>query len=97
MSRYQMDKAMRQVILDPEALRRYQEDPALFLRDYDLSEEEREGLAKVDYRALYCLGAHPFILNGFATRAARSEGGPRAVPAQYKAAIADLDNMDYAT
>lgn len=66
MSKYQVDKAMREVVLSPEQSAAFNRDPASFLAQFDLSEEERTAMANRDFGALYGIGAHPFLLWGWA-------------------------------
>ena len=95
MSRYLMDKVMRQVILDDSARRAYEEDPALFLRGFELLDEEREALIKIDYPKLYAMGAHPFLLVHF-TRGVWP-GDRAALGREYGAALAPYGCPDFAT
>jgi len=44
MSKYQVDKAMREVVLSPEQSAAFNRDPASFLARFDLSEEERTAI-----------------------------------------------------
>ncbi|HEY2987685.1 MAG TPA: hypothetical protein VGL11_08160 [Candidatus Binatia bacterium] len=95
MSRYQVDKVMRQVIVDEKALSAFQADPEKFLQGRDLTEEERKALINVDYATLYRLGAHPFLLNGFTPRAWK--GDRAALRAEYRKKIAPFGYPDFAT
>ena len=69
MSRYEVDKVMREVVLmDEETFIGYMEDPLTFLEGFDLVPEEQEALVQVDYPRLYSQGAHPFLLQEFTLR-----------------------------
>jgi len=46
---------------DPET----KEKPEIRLEGYDLTEEEREALRNGDVGALYAMGTHPVIINGY--------------------------------
>jgi hypothetical protein len=95
MSRYQVDKAMRQVILDLDAYRAYKEEPLDFLGAFDLLEEEHAALLQLDYRNLYRLGAHPFLLNGFVMRV--WPGRREELRAKYNEDLADIGYPDFST
>jgi len=43
-------------------------DPAALLAEFDLSDEARQALIERRYGVLYCMGAHPFLLWGYAAR-----------------------------
>ncbi len=94
MSRYQIDKVMREVAHDEAAAAAFRADAAAYLAGRDLTDEERAALLSGDYGALYRLGAHPFLLWAF-TRVALPDGGPK--PAEYVATIAPLGTPDFAT
>jgi hypothetical protein len=92
MTRYALDKLLRQVILDDQACRAFLDERPGVLHTYDLSDAEYEAL---DYPRLYVLGAHPFLLNGFLMR---TQTGDRASTlAAYQAAVAPLGQPDFAT
>lgn len=70
MSKYEVNKAMRSVVLMTlEEFELYKQDRSTMLAGHDLTSEEREALVNVDYVTLYASGAHPFLLNGFTSRA----------------------------
>ena len=62
MSIYEMDKAIWQVIMEPQQRDRFVANPAEFLAGRDLTADERRGLVEHDYALLYRLGAHPALL-----------------------------------
>jgi hypothetical protein len=95
MSRYQIDKVMREVILDQRAANDYKANTEKFLEGRDLSEEERRALINVDYGTLYGLGAHPFLLNGFTRLVWR--GDKAALNAEYRKKIAPFGYPDFST
>ena len=65
-----MNKAMRTVVLmNDEDFAEYNKDRSKILVGLDLTDEERKALTDVDYPKLYSWGAHPFLLNGFTSRA----------------------------
>jgi hypothetical protein len=68
MSRYQVDKLLREVIMNDDALAAWIADPRAFLAGRDITDEEREALIAGDYPTLYKAGVHPFMLNVFAVR-----------------------------
>ena len=98
MSRYEVDKVLRQVATDPDAQRAFVADPAAYLAGRDLEPEEREALARQDYRTLYARGAHPLLLWTWTARLA-AQGGKhgREVMQEYRAAITPLGRPDYST
>lgn len=95
MSKYHVDKLMREVILDEGAFQRYRDDRGRYLDGRDLTREERDALMGFDYRALYASGAHPFLLNGFVMRAWPGERS--SSQAEYLKAIRDLGYPDFST
>ena len=70
MSRYGMDKVIWEVTRteDDSSLNRFLDDPAAYVQSYDLTAEERDALIARDIGTLYRLGAHPFMLPGFAMK-----------------------------
>lgn len=95
MSRYQVDKVLREVVLGDAAAEAFKSDPAAYLAGRDLTDEERKALAEVDYPTLYCLGAHPFVLAGFTMKV--WAGDRRALQAEYRQHIAPFGYPDFAT
>ncbi|HEY7064577.1 MAG TPA: hypothetical protein VII06_24095 [Chloroflexota bacterium] len=94
MSRYAVDKVMRELIQDERAVAAYLADTPAYLAGRDLSAEEQAALRGGDYATLFRLGAHPFLLWAF-TRAALPNGGP--TPQEYTAALLPLGTPDFAT
>jgi len=68
--------------------------PAAYVADRDLDAAERAALIACDYRTLYRLGAHPFLLWGY-VRAAQGEEAPDS-PACADA-LAPLGAPDFGT
>ena len=66
MSRYEVDKALREGIMSLDATRAFATDATAFLAGRDLTTVERGALIALDYPTLYAGGAHPFLLNLFA-------------------------------
>jgi len=95
MSKYQVDKLMREVILDLKTASAFKANPEKFLDGRDLAEQERIALINVDYATLYSLGAHPFLLNGF-TRLVW-KGDKAALNAEYRKNIAPFGYPDFST
>lgn len=86
MSRYSVDKLLREVILSNEARDDFRSDPQTFVEGRDLSPLEREAILVQNYPMLYDAGVHPFLLNMFALRLC-----PRAELAKHRIAyIASL-------
>jgi hypothetical protein len=65
MSVYQVQKLMFHTRSDSERRRRYLDDPAAFVRRYDLTEAEVRAVLNVDIRALYEMGVNPLLLRPF--------------------------------
>lgn len=105
MSRYGMNRVMREVNMAPAALAAYRDDPATYLRDYEraappaaeLAAAERAALLGKDYAALYALGAHPYLLWSF-IEAALVPPMPRPeLVAAFRDAAAAVGYPDWAT
>lgn len=65
MSLYQLQKLIYNVNRDPAQRERYRQDPAAFVKNYELSDEEAKAALGVDVRALYTLGVHSLLLRPF--------------------------------
>jgi hypothetical protein len=86
---------MREVILNNDTFRAYQNDRAKLLEGRDLTDDERKWLMDFDYRSLYASGVHFFLLNGFVMKTwpgDRSNAG-----ATYRKDLEDLGYPDFAT
>ena len=95
MSRYQVDKVMREVVMDEKVASAFKADTKEFLEGRELTDEERDALIRVDYATLYRLGAHPFLLNGF-TRLVW-KGDRAALNSEYRKNIAPHGYPDFST
>jgi hypothetical protein len=95
MSRYQVDKLLRLIARSDPEKEQFAKDPAAYLKDADLTAEEREALIKKDFRALYALGAHSFLLFGFVMSV--SPGDRKAAERHYCETITPLGRIDYST
>ena len=56
MSLYQLQKLIYHVNRDPAQRERYRQDPAAFVKNYDLTDDESQAALDVDVRALYTHG-----------------------------------------
>ncbi|HKX75744.1 MAG TPA: hypothetical protein VJR05_10185 [Acidimicrobiia bacterium] len=108
MSRYMVNKLMWEVERSQDSLTAFRHDPGGFLDRWEATEPEppypeggkltateRAALEAVDYRTLYAMGAHPFILWQF-VRALSTED-PAPLVTRYREATADLGYPDFAT
>jgi hypothetical protein len=95
MSRYQVDKLLRLFARNERVREKFSNDSRAYLKDADLTIEEREALIKKDFRALYALGAHSFLLFGFVMSV--SPGDRKAVERHYCETIMSLGRIDYST
>lgn len=95
MSRYQVNKLMRQVGRDDVSKEAFLNDPEAFLNGFDLTEKERTALIGKDFRTLYALGVHSFLLYGFVMRT--SAGDRKKLEEEYCKTIAPLGRIDYST
>lgn len=66
MSRYALDKVLWEYAREPAFKAAFDADAAAAIADRDLSGAERAALAAHDQRAIFMLGAHPFLLYSFA-------------------------------
>ena len=62
MSLYQLQKLIYHVNRDPSQRERYRQNPAFFVKGYELTEEEENAAVNVDVRKLYTLGVHSLLL-----------------------------------
>ena len=65
MSLYQLQKLIYHVNRDPSQRERYRQDPAEFVKGYELTPEEKSAVVKVDVQKLYTLGVHSLLLRPF--------------------------------
>jgi hypothetical protein len=103
-----VNKLMWEVERSEDSLTAFRHNPAGFLERWEAAEpmppypeggkltpEERAAIEALDYRTLYAMGAHPFILWQF-VRALWTDDPGRLIT-QYREAIADLGYPDFAT
>jgi hypothetical protein len=62
MSRYQVDKLLRDLRRDPELAARFRTEVETILNGYTLDAKERELLKRWEVRALYDRGVNPLLL-----------------------------------
>jgi hypothetical protein len=86
---------MRQVARDESAKEAFLKDPEGFLGGRDLTEEERKALIAKDFRTLYALGVHSFVLFGFVMSI--FPGDRKKLEEEYCKTIAPLGRIDYST
>lgn len=65
MSLYQLQKLIYRVNRDPSQRERFFQDPAAFVKAYELTEEEQTAAINLDVRKLYTLGVHSLLLRPF--------------------------------
>jgi Aromatic-ring-opening dioxygenase LigAB, LigA subunit len=65
MSLYQLQKLIYHVNRDSAQRERYRQDPATFVKNYELSDAEAKAALDVDVRALYSMGVHSLLLRPF--------------------------------
>ena len=66
MTRYAVDKILWTYGRDAEYRARFNENPAAAIAGDELNESERSALVAKDFRAIFSLGAHPFLIYSFA-------------------------------
>ena len=65
MSLYQLQKLIYHVNRDAAQRERYRQDPAAFVKNYELTEAEAKAALDVDVRTLYSMGVHSLLLRPF--------------------------------
>ena len=65
MSLYQLQKLIYHVNRESAQRERYRQDPAAFIKTYELSDDEAKAALAVDVRALYSMGVHSLLLRPF--------------------------------
>lgn len=103
MSKYFVDKLMREVNIDENSFRAYVKDPAAFVEQWErtegneLSPAERAALSQRDYEALYAMGAHPFLLWSFTQATLEHEVPREELVKRYKEKTAVVGYPDFTT
>lgn len=69
MTRYALDKVLWNYAREPGFKAAFDADPATAVASRELSDAERSALSARDLRAIFTLGAHPFLLYSFAIAA----------------------------
>jgi hypothetical protein len=98
-----MDKFMRLVNMDADALHAYKQDPPGFVARWEasqklrLSDDERAALKERDYIRLYGLGAHPFLLWSFTEAAWTPELPREELVRRYKEGTAKIGYPAFTT
>lgn len=95
MSRYYVNKALRQIARDDSAKGAFLKDPAAFVKEYELTDEERKALIAKDFYSLYALGAHSFLLFAFVMSVL--PGDRKKIEEEYCKTIEPLGRIDYST
>src|SRR4029078_1992911 len=65
MSLYQLQKLIYHVNRDAHQRERSREDPAAFIKNYELTDTETRAALDVDVRTLYRMGVHSLLLRPF--------------------------------
>lgn len=65
MSLYQLQKLIYHVNRDAAQRERYRQDPAVFVKNYELTDDETKAALDVDVRTLYSMGVHSLLLRPF--------------------------------
>lgn len=95
MTRYALDKVLWNYAREPQFKTAFDTDPAAAIADRELSETERAVLSARDLRAIFQLGAHPFLLYSFAI--AVNGGWSMEMMKDYVAKLEGLDLGDIET
>jgi len=64
-ARFTLQKLIYHVNRDEAQRERYRQNPAEFIKGYDLTEQEAAAALNVDVRTLYTLGVHSLLLRPF--------------------------------
>lgn len=103
MSRYTLNRILRDVYMDAAELTEYQSDPAGYVQAWrarpgrELTDEEAAAVADTDYRTLYSLGAHPYLVWGFCETVLVPRYSRPDLVAAYREALAPLGYPDVST
>ena len=93
MSRFAVNKVLRQVIIDEAGASSFENDRDAFLAGFALDDGELKALRDLDYKTLYSNGAHPFLLNSFLMR--MWPGDRRTFMAEYRENVAPFGYPDF--
>jgi hypothetical protein len=93
---YTVDKLLREMIMKPERAVQFLEDRAAYVRDSPLADAERQAFLALDYRSLYGMGAHPFLLWVW-TQRVRKPTDVRALIQEYREAVGPLGYPSFGT
>jgi len=103
MSRYTVNRILRDLYLNSAELDRYRADPDRYVQHWQLThqrpltEAEAAAVTATDYAALYAMGAHPYLIWGFC-EAALVPGIARSdLVAAYRAALLPLGYPEVST
>lgn len=66
MTRYMVDKVLWRGAREPDFLQALMAQPEVALSAFELAEHEKSALAARNFRSIFQLGAHPFLLYAFA-------------------------------
>jgi hypothetical protein len=88
MTRYAVDKVLWKVAKDPEFGAAYFTDPAGSIEGFELETPEYDALQAQNIRALFEVGAHPFLLYSYAI--AKNKGWSLQFMQDY---VAELDGL----
>jgi hypothetical protein len=95
-SKYAVDKLLREMIMHPQQAERFVEDPIVYTDGRGLTDEARRAFVEQDYRTLYGMGAHPFLLWAWTQRIKKAPD-VRALIQEYRASVAPLGYPDFGT
>ena len=62
MSRLEVDRVMREQVLNKSERERFVANPEAYIKGRNLTDKERAALIKKDWGTLYSMGAHPLLL-----------------------------------
>ena len=113
MGRYEVNKFMRWVNMDADALAAYRRDPAGVVSQWSaespsasprplpaggpLAEDEVAALSARDFGALYAMGAHPYLLWSFSEAVWIHERPRTWIVETFREAAAEVGHPDFST
>jgi protocatechuate 4,5-dioxygenase alpha chain len=95
MSRYAIDKLFHEVILSDETRQSFLGDPEAFVAGRDLTLQERRAIVGRDFRTLYQIGSHPFLMWCWAEQTTTDD--MMTLVRKYVGALENLGVVDFAT